>query len=149
MQNTQYLLALAQFNKFTARDLHNCLKKYNDIARMFNLSPAELAACGIRKNIALEFAAFRKKINTAPLEERLARENIRHISIFEKGYPALLKEIHDPPLIFFTSAHCRRANCWKLPLSVREKILITEFGPWKFWPMDCRRNNRSWSAAWR
>ncbi len=101
MKDTQYLLALHSFSKFGPISLHKMNNFFSSWQEAFKASFGELVKAGISKNVAAEFISKRKKINPEQIREKLAKDNIRFITIQDKLYPKLLKEIYAPPFILY------------------------------------------------
>ncbi|MFH1030248.1 MAG: DNA-processing protein DprA [bacterium] len=75
---------------------------FSDMEKAFFASFEELIKSGIDAKTAEEFISKRKNISPDEEMEKMAKENIRAITLNDKLYPTLLKEIYDaPPVIFF------------------------------------------------
>jgi DNA processing protein len=100
--NLKYLIALTTFSKFGPVRLGR-IKKYfkNDYERAFKAGAGEMNKAGIEVNIADEFIAFRGNIEVDKITERLDKEGVNIITIDDEQYPKLLKEIYDPPILFY------------------------------------------------
>ncbi len=101
MKDTQYLLALHSFGKFGPISLHKMDNFFSSWQEAFEAPLDELVKAEIPKNIAAEFVSKRKKINPEQIIEKLAKDNIQFITIQNKLYPKLLKEIYAPPFILY------------------------------------------------
>ncbi len=98
----KYEIALSHFPKFGPRRLNALLKYFPGAKEAFNAGPKNLAAAGIETKVADEFVAFRPDITPDRIMERLGQEEINVIGLHDERYPALLKEIYNPPQLLYT-----------------------------------------------
>jgi DNA processing protein len=68
---------------------------------VFKLGELELRKLGFREETILNFLKRREKINAEKEWQRLKKENIKLITKDEEEYPALLKEIAQPPAALY------------------------------------------------
>jgi len=97
----KYHAALAHFPKMTYSRYKKLAAYFSDFKNLWDAELADLAKAGIEENIAHEFLMWRDQNPTDGIMERLEKEGITTVSINEPGYPALLKEISDPPHTLF------------------------------------------------
>lgn len=109
-----YHAALAHFPKITYDRYRKLAAYFSDFSRHGGTPPhgggkisiedaeiSDLIAAGIGGDIAGEFLAWREKNPIEKIMEKLNKENINVVSLNEPCYPALLKEITDPPYVLF------------------------------------------------
>jgi len=65
---------------------------------------------GIGRELARSITEGREKVDPAAEEERAARQNIRLVTFIDDEYPAMLKEIHDPPLVLYMQGGLVKAD---------------------------------------
>jgi len=97
----KYLVGLSHFPKFGPKRLKLLLEKFPGSAAAFHAPLADLVSSGLSENLATEFIQFRQKIVLEKILEKMSRENIGIISLADKSYPRLLKEIFDPPIVLY------------------------------------------------
>ncbi len=97
----KYLIGLHSFLKFGPVSLTKILKIFPEAKAAWQASAKELMAAGLKENIAQEFTAFRRQINLDDLLAKISQENISLVTIKDKEYPPLLKQINDPPPLLF------------------------------------------------
>lgn len=96
-----YLALLAHFPKITYARYKKLMNRFPEPEQAWLAEIPELIQAGWEEGIAHEFIAWREKIEPEKILELLARENIATLSIAEKNYPELLKQIADPPHTLF------------------------------------------------
>ncbi len=98
----KYWLALSTFEKFGPKSF-SLLDAYfkGNMEYAFKGSINELATAGINKKVAEEFIEHRKKVNPDAEKEKIAKYNIKIITIKDKEYPTLLKQIYGPPATLY------------------------------------------------
>ncbi len=90
------------FPEFNYRRFRLLLTKYGDaVSAWEKFSAADLRELGIRSANISELLAKRSKTKMADYEKNLAEQNIKVIEITSPEYPAILKEIYDPPLVLY------------------------------------------------
>jgi DNA processing protein len=96
-----YHAALAHFPKINYNRYQKLAAYFSDLKNVWDAEINELIQAGIDGSIAGEFLAWREKNPIEKIMEKLNTENISVISLNDPGYPALLKEINDPPYVLF------------------------------------------------
>ncbi len=77
------------------------LKKLQTAENIWNSNLAEIKNCGIDEKTAEKFISAKNKINPEQEFEKLGREKIELITIFDAKYPKLLKEIYNAPVSLY------------------------------------------------
>ncbi|MBI2552009.1 DNA-protecting protein DprA [Candidatus Uhrbacteria bacterium] len=101
MEEKLYYQALARFDKIGPVRLRTLLKTFPTVQHIWEASAQELAHTGLGEQVAAEFALWRRDQNLEKQWEELGKEGIQVITWDDQKYPALLKEIHDPPHTLF------------------------------------------------
>ena len=101
MQDLKYWIGLNNFPKFGPVRFKKLINYFQDMRVAFRATSEELIKAGIEANIAQEFVTARMEINPDELIDRLAKEDIKVITIKEKIYPKLLKELYTPPPLLY------------------------------------------------
>ncbi|MDP2709320.1 MAG: DNA-processing protein DprA [bacterium] len=101
MEDLKYWLALSQFYKFGPVKFQRLKSGFPDIKSAYSAPLKELIRSGIDEKTAEEFIIFRHQIEPDELLENLRKEKINALTIDDPAYPALLKQIYDPPFILY------------------------------------------------
>ena len=101
MKNLRYYLALNRMNKVGPRTVTKLEKRWPDLQDMFQLSVQELESAGLPPLLAQTITSFELNRVDADLDwERSSSEH--HLLTWNcPNYPALLKEIADPPVVLY------------------------------------------------
>ena len=124
--NTKYLLGLHSFPKFGPSRLKRIKNYFPDYKQGFCASAHELIKAQIEEKIAYEFIETRSKINLEKILERLGQEKIKIITLGEKEYPKLLKEIYNPPILLYYKGVLPDNNSFNLSIVGARKF--TSYG---------------------
>lgn len=126
LNNTKYLAALSHFPKFGPVRLKKIINFFPDPQNAFQATVTELKQAGLEENIALEFISARSGINPEKIAEQMARENISLLTLADKNYPRLLKEIYNPPQIIYYKGEFETPD--ELTLAVVGTRKFTNYG---------------------
>ncbi len=97
----KYWLALTYIKGLGPIKITQLLKVFKNPENIWQANENELRKVkGIGK-LAQNIVKQRKKIEIDKIEERLKKINIKYMSMIDKKYPRLLKEIYDPPPVLF------------------------------------------------
>ncbi|MBA2709043.1 MAG: DNA-protecting protein DprA [Tatlockia sp.] len=100
MENNYYLLALNRIPQVGPRTIVKLLRRWPDLAEMFQQDCEALEKAGLPEKLAHAISKF----NLAEIEADLLwqeKENHHLLTWFHPQYPALLKEIHAPPAVLY------------------------------------------------
>jgi DNA processing protein len=101
MKNLIYLLALNKMEKIGPRTTAKLQKRWPDLHEMFQLSQPELEKAGLPPLLAQTITCFDLDSVQADLAWANASNQHHLISWDSPDYPALLKEIADPPVVLY------------------------------------------------
>jgi len=104
-------------------------KLYNyfpTMQQVWQASTFELRQAGLEPKVIEVFNIRRQEISPEAEMEKLARENVKIITIKDKNYPRLLKEIHNPPALLYFKGKSLIKN--ELALGVVGTRKITQYG---------------------
>lgn len=102
MNNKLCLLALNRMNKIGPRTIMKLLERWPNLADMFQLSQKALEEAGLPAKLANTIHDFDMCAVDADLEWE--KTDNHHLLTWEdRQYPALLKEIHDPPAVLYAA----------------------------------------------
>jgi DNA processing protein len=78
------------------------LERFGEPERIFRASLTELSGVeGIRKEVALAISERRLSGNPEKELEKAEKQGVRILTYSDPAYPALLKAIHDPPMLLY------------------------------------------------
>jgi len=100
MDNTYYFLALNRISDIGPRTVIKCLKRWPNLAEMFQLSAQKLIDVGFSEKIAYSISLFDFSQVDADLHWQTV-DNHKLLTWGDPEYPCLLKEIHDPPVVLY------------------------------------------------
>lgn len=83
---------------------------FESIKQAFFASASELKEAGIEENITEYFIEKRKRIDPDLEMEKLEKENIEIITILDKSYPRILKEIYNPPPLLYIKGNFQKSD---------------------------------------
>lgn len=92
---------LAYFPKITVKRYQQLLAAFSTMDEVWEAEFDELLKSGIDEKIIHEFLTWREKVDEEKIIKILEQEKIKCITLQDKNYPKLLKEIYDPPFCLF------------------------------------------------
>lgn len=103
MQNKEakYLVALSKEPKFGARTLGKLLKKFESPEAIWLASSQDFRKKEIPEVIKNKIFELKAKVDPDQEIKKLQQLNIDVLTIFDKNYPRILKEISDHPVILY------------------------------------------------
>ncbi|KKS14353.1 MAG: protecting protein DprA protein [Candidatus Daviesbacteria bacterium GW2011_GWB1_41_5] len=101
IDNVGYLLALHSINGLGPIRLKAVLEYFKDPKLAWFAKEYEFLQIGIPKNVATLLVETRKKLDPEKYTESIQKSGIKWMTIFDLDYPKLLKEIYDPPVLFY------------------------------------------------
>lgn len=101
MNNHDAAIAIANFGRFGARTLKKMRTFFASPAELWSATPERLREIGLTANGVSAFVAFRENYNAAAVAEAMQKDGITIVAIDDDDYPALLREIDDPPAALF------------------------------------------------
>ena len=112
MNNLRYYLALNQMKQIGPRTVFKLEKRWPDLQEMFQLSARELENAGLPPLLAQTITRFDLKQVDADLNWLEEKDNHHLLTWNCKNYPALLKEIADPPVVLYAKG---QLSCLERP----------------------------------
>ncbi|CAM3036693.1 protein smf [Legionella steigerwaltii] len=101
MSNLSYYLALNRMERVGPRTVAKLQKRWPDLQQMFQLSVAELEQAGLSPVMAQTIAGFDLNLIQEDLNWLEAADEHHILTWDSPEYPALLKEITDPPIVLY------------------------------------------------
>lgn len=100
MYNKYYLLALNRMSQIGPRTIFKLLKRWPELAELFQLDLTQLQQAGLPAKLAQTITAF--NLDEVETDLRWQETTNNHLlTWFDPAYPELLKEIHDPPPVLY------------------------------------------------
>lgn len=101
MSNIAYILALHSIDGLGPIRLKVVLDYFKDPKLAWEANGSELLTIGIPRPTVDLLLETRKKLDPQKYVESIKNAGINWMTIFDEGYPKLLKQIYDPPVIFY------------------------------------------------
>ena len=95
------LVHLACFPKITPSRFKQLAVYFSDLSKIGAAEFTDLTKAGWEENIADEYMRWRDANTVEKLYATMEREGVWAVAIDDKNYPALLKQISDPPIALF------------------------------------------------
>lgn len=100
MDNKRYFLALNRIDNIGPRTVAKLLVRWPDLSEMFQLSTQQLILAGLPAKLADPIALF--DFNQIDADWRWQQADNHYLLTWcDPEYPALLREIHDPPVVLY------------------------------------------------
>ena len=100
MKNKPYFLALNRMNRIGPLTVAKLMKRWPDLEEMFALPEKALEEAGLPAVLAQMIATF--NLRDVDDDWRWQERSDHHLITWaDSEYPALLKEIHDPPIVLY------------------------------------------------
>ena len=101
MNNIPYLLALHSIDGLGPIRLKALLDHFKDPKLAWEADLRKIRETGVPKNVAELLVETRKSLDPRGYAQSIKDMGIKWLTIFDDNYPKLLKEIYDPPVIFY------------------------------------------------
>ncbi|MGM9453741.1 DNA-processing protein DprA [Legionella bozemanae] len=112
MNNLSYYLALNRMERVGPRTVDKLQKRWPDLQQMFQLSAVELEQAGLPFALAQTIAGFDLNLVQEDLSWLAAADDHHILTWDSPEYPALLKEITDPPIVLYAKG---QLSCFNQP----------------------------------
>lgn len=101
MSDLKYWVAFSKTGIIGAVRFKKLIAYFSDMRFAWEADVKELERAGVEENVARDLVNKRKEINPDGAMEEMAKEEISAITINDKQYPRMLKEIYDAPAIIY------------------------------------------------
>ena len=101
MKDIAYLLALHSVDGLGPIRLKSLLDHFKDSKLAWEADTREIRVVGIPESTCQLLAETRKTLDPEKYLEEIEKNGIKWKTIFDEDYPKLLKQIYDPPVIFY------------------------------------------------
>lgn len=108
----QALLTLNSVDAFGSIRTRKLLAFFGSAERVLAAPDPELASCGICSPLMTQrLKEAKKRFNPEQELQEAAQNGIRVMTVFDRDYPRLLKEIYDPPIILYVKGSFEPCDC--------------------------------------
>ncbi len=101
VKNLKYWIGFSFFPQIGSIRFKKIYQYFSSLEEAWQAPLEELKKCGLEEKIAQDFVLKRKTINLDLEWEKLNKEKVKVVTIFDKEYPKLLKEIYNPPFLLY------------------------------------------------
>ncbi len=101
MKNISYLLALHSIDGLGPIRLKTLLEYFKDPKTAWEAERKEFLGLGIPEKVIDLLIETRKKLEPLSYEDSIKKSGIKWMTVFDEDYPKSLKEIYDPPVLFY------------------------------------------------
>lgn len=110
MDNRHCLIGLHELEGIGWKTIHQLLTRFPEPHLLMELTASEIASCGIRASVAEQIAT---RLTPTFVEQKLhlyRSQGIQILTRFDEGYPAILKEIAQPPWVLYVKGDLKLLN---------------------------------------
>lgn len=123
-----YYLAFSAFPGIGPYRFQLLLNYFGSARKIWQSSERELLAAGLGINLLRKFLAFKKEYSADKYIKKLAELQINFVTLQDKLYPTLLREISDPPLVLYIRGNIKKLKKITNPLAVVGTRKMTDYG---------------------
>lgn len=96
-----YLLGLSLFAGIGFKTYQKIVEAFGSLAGFWQAGQKELIENKLPYAVAIRFLLFRQQVDITAYKLSLAKKLVRFLTVIDKDYPFLLKEINSPPLVLY------------------------------------------------
>ena len=128
-EEKKYWLAFNSFFLFGPKKFNLLLSYFKSARIAWQAKEKQLYLLNLGQKTIEKFLSFRKNFNLEKYLEDLEKEKIKVVTLLDKDYPSLLKEIADPPFLFYLKTNLTIKDCFSSPcLAIVGSRKITSYG---------------------
>lgn len=105
MSEREYFLGISYFMEIGPVRFKLLFDFFGSAERIWEADKGELINTGLNRNLVERFAVFRKNFDFEKILLEMSKKEIKFLTLNDKGYPALLKEIPDPPIVLYVKGN--------------------------------------------
>lgn len=113
-ENLRYWVGFSQVRGIGPARLRLLLDYYGKIDQAWQANPGELRAIGLDRRSIENLVKVRQTLDLEAELEKLAKLKVSVLSWESQAYPALLKNIHNPPLVLYVRGQFTPQDEWAL-----------------------------------
>lgn len=124
-RSDKYLIAIAQSTIIGFTLWQKLMANFKTSQGIWQANIKDLMQAGLNQNIAQKFSSYKKQTEPDQLISQLSNLKIKTITIEDKFYPKLLKEIYSPPLVIYYYGNLSQP---KLPIAIVGSRKFSSYG---------------------
>lgn len=105
MDENNYFLGISYFREIGPVRFKLLYGYFGSSKRIWESSFNDLLATGLNKNLVERFVRFRKDFDFEKVLIGLSKREIKFLSLIDKEYPEILRQIPDPPIVLFVKGN--------------------------------------------
>lgn len=127
-KDKKYWLALSSFSGIGPLRFKSLFNYFGSAKRAWNANESELIKSGLGKKLTDQFLSFRNKFAIDLCLSALDKKGIGLMTLLDKNYPRLLKEINDPPFVLYYLGDIGTINEFDKCIAVVGTRKMTSYG---------------------
>lgn len=112
LEQQDYLVGISILNGIAGNRFAQLVERFQTPQKIWQASKKSLLTTGLNKNLVERFISYRSQTNLYSLKIWLRKELIQVLTIDNKNYPKLLKEISNPPFLIFIKTAINLQKIW-------------------------------------
>lgn len=109
-KHLKYFVAFGAMPSIAYTDWEKFLGYFPDIASAWEGESSDFLSAGLTGKWVQDFNYHRSRVNPEKILTDLDKHSVTAITIFDKDYPVLLKEIHHPPHVIYIKGDLRKED---------------------------------------
>ena len=110
MTEREYLISLSTFISIGPIRTKLLLAYFKSAKNIWNASQKDLAEVGLGEKLVEKFVEHRNKFDFENYSQKLKKESVVPITIFEKDYPENLKDLDDCPFVLYVKGTLKKSD---------------------------------------
>ena len=106
----KYWVGFSLINGIGAARGNRLVNFFDSMKNAWNASESELARAGIEESVLKEIVKARKEIDLDLEMKKIEEEGISLVTIKDKNYPKMLKEIYNPPFLLYVRGELKNED---------------------------------------
>jgi DNA processing protein len=107
---TKYFIALNTHQKIGSQTILKLLDFFGDLEKIWQLGQIDFARIGLKEEQISAIKEVKEKVDPDDEMEKLKKSKIEVLTIKDKNYPGLLRELADPPAILYYKGKLPKKN---------------------------------------
>ncbi|MBI2616532.1 DNA-protecting protein DprA [Candidatus Gottesmanbacteria bacterium] len=124
----KYFLGFSAFPGIGPHRFKLLLDYFGSAEKAWNGDKDTFLSVGLSKKLVDQFVEFRRNFSPKDYQSELIKKDITTLTIHDKLYPKLLKEIHDPPIILYIRGDVQRLTEMRVCIAVVGTRKMSTYG---------------------
>ncbi len=112
MDDKRYWVGFTLVKGIGAVRLRALLDYFGDAEKAWNASPVDMVSAGLGPRLAERVVQIKKSVDLSEYVARAEKDNIRILTWNDAEYPALLKEVDQPPPVLYLRGDVTAEDAW-------------------------------------